>query len=129
MQSNTVFNHIALQVNDLKKSGLFYETVLELEPIPEPFKDGLHLWFKIGDHTSLHLIKSASPLILPGKDTHFCFSMTDLDAFMKKLDKLDIFYGNWEGEAKKVTHRTDGIRQIFFQDPNGYWLEVNDDYR
>lgn len=129
MQNNTIFNHIALQVKDLKKSGYFYETVLGLEPIPEPFKDGLHLWFKIGDHISLHLIESTAPLILPGKDTHFCFSMTDLDAFMKKLDALDIFYGNWEGQAKTPTLRSDGIRQIFFQDPDGYWLEVNDDHR
>lgn len=48
---------------------------------------------------------------------------------MKRLDKLEIDYGNWEGEDKKVTLRSDGIRQIFFQDPSGYWLEVNDDYR
>ena len=129
MQNKTIFNHIALQVVGLEESGGFYEDVLELEPLPEPFKDGLHLWFKIGENLSLHLIKSEAPLVMPGKDTHFCFSMIDLDAFMKRLDALEIFYGNWEGEVKEVTLRNDGIRQIFFQDPNGYWLEANDDYR
>ncbi len=129
MQGKTKFNHIAIQVKDLEESGRFYEEVLELKLIPEPFKDGLHLWFEIGENLSLHLIKSEAPLILPGKDTHFCYSMTDLDAFMKRLDALDVFYGNWEGEHKKITLRSDGIRQIFFQDPNGYWLEANDDYR
>lgn len=129
MQDKTKFNHIAIQVKDLEESGRFYKDVLKLKPISEPFKDGLHLWFEIGENLSLHLIKSKAPLILPGKDTHFCFSMTDLEAFTKRLDALDIFYGNWEGEDKKVTLRNDGIRQIFFQDPNGYWLEVNDDYR
>jgi len=128
MQGKTKFNHIAIQVKDLEESGWFYEHVLALKPIPEPFKDGLHLWFEIGENLSLHLIKSKAPLIIPGKDTHFCFSSPDLDTFMKRLDALEIDYGNWEGEDKKVTLRSDGIRQIFFQDPSGYWLEVNDDY-
>src|SRR5690606_40620376 len=96
MQGKTKFNHIAIQVKDLEESGRFYEEVLELKLIPEPFRDGLHLWFEIGENLSLHLIKSEAPLILPGKDTHFCYSMTDLDAFMKRLDALDVFYRSEE---------------------------------
>jgi len=26
-----------------------------------------------------------------------------------------------------VQLRPDGIQQIYFQDPDGYWIEVNDD--
>ena len=32
----------------------------------------------------------------------------------------------WEGDEGAVTLRGDGIRQIFFQDLDGYWLEIND---
>lgn len=123
-----LLNHIALQVKDLKRSGIFYEQILGLKSIPEPFKDGLHLWFSIGHNTGLHLIQSTEPLILPGKTTHFCFSVKDLEEFMKSLEEYNIFYGNWEGVPKIPTVRGDGIKQIFFQDPDGYWLEMNNDH-
>lgn len=127
-QQATLLNHIALQVKDLKKSGEFYEQVIGLEPIPEPFKDGLHLWFSIGPNMGLHLIQTGESVVLPRKTTHFCFSVANLAGFMVSLDKFDVFYGNWEGEAKIPTVRGDGIKQIFFQDPDGYWLEVNNDH-
>ena len=47
---------------------------------------------------------------------------------MKVLDERQIPYGSWEGEANAPSVRGDGIKQIFFQDPNGYWLEVNNDF-
>jgi lactoylglutathione lyase len=25
--------------------------------------------------------------------------------------------------------RVDGVKQIYFQDPDGHWLEINDDYK
>ncbi|HZB13312.1 MAG TPA: VOC family protein, partial [Chryseolinea sp.] len=52
-------NHIAMYVNDLKKSTSFYENILGLKQIPEPFHDGKHTWFTIGAAGSLHLIQGA----------------------------------------------------------------------
>lgn len=125
----SIINHIALQVRDLEESGTFYQVVLGLKPIPEPFKDGLHLWFAMGQNTQLHLIKCPEePLTLPGRNTHFCFCVKSLEEFMKVLDERQIPYGSWEGEANAPSVRGDGIKQIFFQDPNGYWLEVNNDF-
>ena len=37
-----------------------------------------------------------------------------------------IAYENWAGEKSAVTKRVDGVQQIYFQDPDGYWIEVND---
>jgi len=45
-------NHIAIYVKDLERSCVFYKTVLHLDTIPEPFRDGRHAWFKVGNNLS-----------------------------------------------------------------------------
>lgn len=125
---SATINHIALFVYDLNRSAKFYEEVLQLQRIPEPFKDGLHLWFSIGTRSQLHLIEGAPEFIAQEKNTHICFSVASLEDFMINLEELDVPYGNFEGNSKTPNLRSDGIRQIFFQDPDGYWLEVNNDH-
>ena len=46
---------------------------------------------------------------------------------MKHLDQMGIKYGNYSGEEKKIALRPDQVQQIYFQDPDGYWIEVNND--
>lgn len=123
-----MMNHIALHVSDITESGKFYEEVLQLESISEPFNDGLHLWFQIGVNNQLHIIEASENVILPKKTTHFSFCVEVIEDFTVHLDLYNIAYGNWEGTPKIPTVRGDGIKQIFFQDPNGYWIEVNNDY-
>ena len=45
-----VLNHVAIYVVDLKKSTAFYQNILQIDTVPEPFHDGKHAWFKVGDH-------------------------------------------------------------------------------
>ena len=52
-------NHIAVYVHELKQSTHFYENVLMLRKIDEPFKDGKHTWFTLGPAGQLHLIQGA----------------------------------------------------------------------
>ena len=47
--------------------------------------------------------------------------------FTKHLDDLNIKYGNWAQTTKTPQVRPDKVKQIYLQDPDGYWLEVNDD--
>jgi lactoylglutathione lyase len=42
------------------------------------------------------------------------------------LDKKNIDYESWTGEKKSVTLRVDKVKQIYFQDLDGYWIEIND---
>ena len=121
-------NHIAVYVHDLKKSTEFYKNVLQLEQIPEPFKDGRHSWFSIGAHSQLHLIQGAPQTTQHDKNTHLCFSVKSVDDFVKRLDKYGVERVNWVGDSKEPNVRVDGVKQIYFQDPDGYWLEINDDY-
>lgn len=119
-------NHIAFYVTDLKTSTDFYHHVVGLDTIPEPFHDGRHTWFLIGPKSHLHIISGAKVSLPKEKNTHLCFTVPSVDAFIPRLVKNNIAYENWAGEKAAVTKRVDGVKQIYFQDPDGYWIEVND---
>jgi len=63
------------------------------------------------------------------KNDHLCFSVASIDNFIENLSKQNITYTNWPGTAKAPTVRVDGVKQIYFVDPDGHWLEVNDDLK
>jgi lactoylglutathione lyase len=120
-------NHIALYVEDLGKSTRFYKDVLGLDTVPEPFKDGLHAWFKIGNGLTLHIIQGPKEKLMQYRNTHTCFSVRDIDHFIQHLTKAGINYEDVKGKQQAVTTRVDGVKQIYFKDPDGYWIEINND--
>ena len=124
MQSR--FNHIALYVADLERSTAFYRDVIQAELIADPFHDERHVWFKIGEHNQLHLI-AGSVGEEPGRGMHFAFSVSSLDNFAAYLKTFGIAYGNGKGRSDNVRTRPDGVKQIYLQDPDGYWIEINED--
>jgi lactoylglutathione lyase len=119
-------NHIAFYVRDLKTSTDFYKDLVGLPTIPEPFHDGRHTWFLIGPKTHLHVISGATVDLPKDKNTHLCFSVSSVDAFVARLKEHKIPFESWTGEKSGITLRPDGVKQIYFQDPDGYWLEIND---
>lgn len=125
-QQSATLNHIAVYVSDLNKSAAFYETLLNLQKMEEPFKDGRHVWFSLGTAGQLHLISGAKTGMTYDKNEHLCFSVSSITEFMAKLDQQKVSYINWAGTAREPTIRVDGVKQIYFQDPDGHWLEVND---
>ena len=88
-----------------------------------------HTWFTIGAAGSLHLIQGAPANISRDKNDHLCFSVKSIDEFIANLDKHKIEYTNWPGTAKAPTVRVDGVKQIYFVDPDGHWIEINDDIK
>lgn len=126
-KASPVLNHMAFYVYDLEKSTDFYSNVIMLQKIPEPFKDGKHTWYKIAEHGQLHLIGGAEKEVKHDKNTHLCFSVPSLEEFIARLEKFKIDYTNWKGDGKTPTQRVDGVKQIYLQDPDGYWLEINND--
>lgn len=120
-------NHIALSVISLSKSSAFYREVIGLDTIPEPFHDGRHVWLAIGDRSHLHLIQNPPPLVVPTKNTHICFSVPDITFIITQLNGRKIHFEDWPGKASAITTRPDGVHQIYLQDPDGYWIELNDD--
>jgi lactoylglutathione lyase len=128
-QNNNVphVNHLAIFVVDLQRSADFYEKVLQLEKIPEPFHDGKHVWLKIGEHSQLHIISGAASDVAHDENVHLAFSVPSLEEFIKHLKSENVKFGNWAQNSEVPQVRADGIRQIYLQDPDGYWIEVNND--
>jgi lactoylglutathione lyase len=121
-------NHLAVYVHDLKSSTDFYDSILNLKKIEEPFKDGLHTWYSMGEVGQLHLIQGAEKNVARNKNDHLCFSVPSIDAFLDRLKRFNVAYSNWPGEPNQVTTRVDGVKQIYFQDPDGHWIEINNDF-
>ena len=124
--TKATLNHIALYVVDLKVSTNFYQNIIGLDTIPEPFHDGRHTWFSIGKQGHLHVISGAKARKEHDKNAHLCFSVPSVVDFIVGLKKNGIAYEDWAGTPGVVTNRVDGVKQIYFKDPDGYWIEIND---
>jgi len=122
-------NHVAVYVFDLKKSTDFYKDIIGVTLIPEPFHDGKHTWLSVSTTSHLHLISGAPKETSRDKFTHLCFTVPSMSEFISRLDKEHVPYEDWGGAKSSITTRVDGIKQIYFQDPDGYWIEINDDYK
>ena len=121
-----LLNHIAVYVVDLKISTAFYKDIVGLDTIPEPFHDNRHTWFSVGVKSHLHVISGATTKTAHDKNTHLCFSVASVPEFVKVLEKNKVEYENWAGEKMAITTRVDGVKQIYFKDPDSYWIEIND---
>lgn len=121
-----VLNHIAVYVSDLATSTNFYRDVFNFKIVPEPFKDGKHTWFSLGSAGNLHLIQGAKANQTFDKNGHLCFSVLSINDFVKSLNLKEIKFESWVGVSQEMTVRVDGVRQVYFKDPDGHWLEVND---
>ena len=119
------FNHLALSVRDVNRSAEFYRDVLKLSEIVNRSKIEGVRWFVFSDGLELHLISTIKENVTVNKAVHLALTTPDLNDFVKTLDTRRIRYSDWPGNPQKINIRADGVRQIFFQDPDGYWIEVN----
>ena len=118
-------NHLAISVKDVNRSAEFYKKVLQLPEITNRSKiEGIR-WFVLGDGRELHLISVIKENVVINKALHLGLSTAGFDDFVKRITALKIPYSDWPGKPNTVNIRADGIKQIFFQDPDGYWIEVN----
>jgi len=121
------FNHIALAVKDVNTSIEFYQKVLQLKEIENTASNSKTRWLSLSDGKQLHLIPRPNYEIKINKAVHFALATSNIDAFIKHLEDLKIEYSDWLNTPNKDYIRKDGIKQVYFQDPNGYWIEINDD--
>ena len=121
------FNHIALSVKDVNESVEFYQNVLQLKEIKNTASDSKTRWLSLNEGKQLHLIPRPDFEVKVNKAVHFALSTSDLDFVIATLNKLNIEFSDWQDHPNKIYIRKDGIKQIYFQDPNGYWIELNND--
>jgi catechol 2,3-dioxygenase-like lactoylglutathione lyase family enzyme len=123
------FDHLALSVNDVDRSAEFYSRVLNLSEIDRQARAKGVRWFSLGNGQQLHLISheyyQGGPVKI-NKAVHLALATDHFAEFLKQLDADGVAYGDWRGGPKQVETRSDGVKQVYFQDPDGYWIEVND---
>lgn len=126
---NFTFNHMALTVKELSRSVEFYHQVFQFSEITNRTKSENIRWMSMGEDKELHLITNTagSPIVIT-KSVHLAFTTPHFDAFRAHLEALKIPYSDWPGKMGAVNVRADGVKQIYIQDPDGYWIEINNGY-
>jgi catechol 2,3-dioxygenase-like lactoylglutathione lyase family enzyme len=126
METGYRIDHIALLVRDLDESARFYSEVIRLAEVPNPM-GGTHIrWFEIGHGQRIHMQAGDTSRTFVEKQTHIAIAAADFDAVLERLRAGGTGFSDMKGTPGAVNVRPDGMRAIFLQDPNGYWIEIND---
>lgn len=121
-----VFDHYTIKVKTLEKSVDFYKRVLRLHEIPNRTKKDHICWFSLGNQSELHIVEGDISGIKTNVGVHLALRLRNFDAFVNHLKENGVTPHNSKGKPDEITTRADGIRQVYFQDPDGYWIEVNE---
>lgn len=119
-------DHIALLVRDLEESAIFYTSIPGINEVPNPMGGTYIRWFEYANGQRFHMQAGDISSTHVEKSTHFAFSADDFDAVLKQLSARGLVFSDFKGTTGAVNVRPDGMRAVFLQDPNGYWLEIND---
>lgn len=119
-----VADHIALNVADAEASAAFYKRAFGSHGLPTSLPNTQ--WVTLGDGLSLHLIGGRTAPVAENRIVHFALRTDDLGKSIAFFDAAGIAWSDFTGKARTIQTRFDGVRQIFIQDPDGYWIEVSD---
>lgn len=120
------FDHATVLVSDLDASAAFYEEILHLEGLETPFGPSAPIrFYALGGNRQLH-VGQADERNTPIKNLHLAFAVRNFDAYLTFLRAQGIAYSNFPGNSTNPQVRSDGIKQVYLQDPDGNWIEIND---
>jgi glyoxylase I family protein len=115
-------DHHSVIISDIDKSRHFYANVLGLKEDssrPEMSYEGL--WFSVGNQ-AIHCLCLKNPDPVEdrpehgGRDRHVCLNGSDINQL---IDRLEQYYVDY-------TRSKSGRRAIFFRDPDGNAIEVQE---
>lgn len=118
-----VADHIGLHVANPEVSAEFYQRVLGLQPLPQTISPTMR-WLHAGKF-ELHLIGGRTKPVEAATDTHFAFRVPSVAKQAQIFDRNHVPWTDSQGASRKVTTRADGVLQVYFVDPDGYQIEVN----
>lgn len=124
---NKSLNHVTLVVSNFEASKKFYTETLGLEQIEAPWLPDRQMFLALGGGLELHVGEVAGVEIKPNRFNHFAIAVKEFDAFLAHLKSKGIVYTSLGGgDDYFVSTRPDDVRQTWFTDPDGYWIEIND---
>jgi lactoylglutathione lyase len=110
-------NHVALHVIDLERSMHFYGEVIGLPILPRPNFNFPGAWYAFGSQ-ELHLIEDKALTPASRGNHHFALLVEDTFAAKAELEAKGV------AEFRGPAPRPDGAMQLFFNDPDGYLIEM-----
>ncbi|WP_445191548.1 VOC family protein [Sphingomonas sp. Tas61C01] len=116
--------HVAIQASDLDRSAAFYHEAFGLRLIPTPLKN--RRWLDLGNGMALHILDGRVAPKPSNRNEHLALHVDDLATVTAWLDRHHLVWTNLGGTPRTMQTRFDGVRQIYVQDPDGYWLEIGD---
>lgn len=123
---NLKLDHLTILVEDLEVSAGFYKNILQLEELETPWGVNPSIrFFSIGSGQQLHVARVDADSIKLNKVVHIAFNVEGFDSYLSFLKDKGIGYTNFAGDSKEPQVRPDGVLQVYFQDPDGYWIEIN----
>jgi len=124
---NLTLQHTTVVVSNFEKSKAFYTEILGLKDLHAVGLPKNQMFLSLGNNLELHVGEVEGVEIRPSNFNHFAISTNDLDGYLKYLESKGVMYYSLGGKQKKfIQTRKDGVRQTFIQDPDGYWIEIND---
>jgi len=116
---NVTWNHLALQVKDIEASKAFYKDIIGLKPVTVPDNlKAIRGWFDIGNGQMIHLLAGrTTPVVNDKNGSHF-------SVFVDSIEQAEKFLTSKNIEFHKQV-RFDNVTQIYFADPDGYLIELN----
>jgi len=116
--------HVAIQATDIDRSAAFYHEAFGLRIIPTPLKN--RRWLDLGNGMALHILDGRVAPKPSNRNEHLALHVNDLATVTAWLDRHKLVWTDLAGTAGTMQNRFDGVRQIYVQDPDGYWLEIGD---
>tara|TARA_B100000401_G_C52747516_1_gene691529 strand:+ start:200 stop:628 length:429 start_codon:yes stop_codon:yes gene_type:complete len=119
----TYADHLALGVENSFTTGEFYKNILGLKELKNPTPN--QRWFDFGDKFELHLVEGVF-MNEKIKENHIGLTVSNMENVMDLLKENDVYFESWNGKKNSFEKRWDGVKQIYFQDPEGNWIEINE---
>lgn len=116
-------DHVAISVADADRSAAFYSDVFGFKQVPAPVP--MARWLVMANGVMLHIVGNRKAPSEHSRWDHLALACADMDAIISKLNARHVAWTNMEGGHVPQV-RSDGVKQIFVQDPDGYWIEIND---
>jgi catechol 2,3-dioxygenase-like lactoylglutathione lyase family enzyme len=112
-------NHANISTTKLTETVDFFGRALGLTVGPRPDFSFGGAWLYLGDKPVIHLVERSKARDPDGALDHVSFTVDDLAAELRRLDKLGIPY--------RFSEIPSGFgRQAFVQDPNGVTIELTE---
>jgi lactoylglutathione lyase len=119
-------DHVSLLVRDIDVATRFYADVFGWPIVRTSGNPVTGQWLGIGGSDTLHLNQGEMSGTQVTKDNHLAVRIDGFDDFLSRLKEMGVTYHDWPGQPWAIGLHPAGFRQVYIQDPDGYWTEIND---